>query len=307
MGEVKCRLYLVGVTWWIHSILATQEGDMVTVTKSSIVIWATANVVILYVAIRVLQPVQASNLLDVKLKGGVINEAESDILAEKAQILKHIPRGARVLEVGANVGRSTFVAASVAARVYSSEALPENFKVLQENIRAHGLQDKVKLLPAISDAPIYSLGGWDTSAEDTEPGKQKTHKEAGKKIRLPAVSVQTILSKYDIILADCEGCFHKLARMHPQILDGAHTLLMEDDAHEQELREWLRSDLIKRGFRRVECSAADVFMPWLVGFDYENECFYAVWKKKAVQGLPQGLPAQSAEQVGAHKTTDGKF
>ena len=109
-----------------------------------------------------------------------------------------VPQGARVLEIGANIGRSTIMLAQRAARVWSHEALPEPFARLQTSTARLVEARTVSLHRAISEVPLYVSGAWDVSPY-------------GKGERVPIIPVSEVMQRpYDVVVADCEGCFHSL-------------------------------------------------------------------------------------------------
>ena len=99
---------------------------------------------------------------------------------------------------------------------------------------------------------------------------------------MPTTPLATVLARqYDVVVADCEGCFHDLvattkgALLRPPV----HTLIYEDDAHALEARDGLIAELRRQGFERIVCFPLRRDMPWLVGRKLDD-CFYVAWHRK---------------------------
>ena len=198
---------------------------------------------------------------------------------EQCMNLRLIPNGSRVLEVGANIGRSTIMIAQHAGSVDSHEASPWDYRQLERHTARY--RQKVRLRPAISDVPLYRTGAWDFGPVPngyTDPG-------FGRDQRVPTTPLATVLARqYDVVVADCEGCFHALvaktkgALLRPPV----HTLIYEDDAHALEARGGLIAELRRQGFERIACFPLRRDMPWLVGRKLDD-CFYVAWHRTTVQ------------------------
>ena len=63
------------------------------------------------------------------------------------------------------------------------------------------------------------------------------------------------------------------------ILRHVHTLIYEDDAHALEQRVYLISELTRRGFTRIACYKMSMQMPWLIGRNRRDDCFFAAWHR----------------------------
>ena len=101
---------------------------------------------------------------------------------------------------------------------------------------------------------------------------------------MPTTPLATVLARqYDVVVADCEGCFHALvaktkgALLRPPV----HTLIYEDDAHALEARDGLIAELRRQGFERIACFPLRRDMPWLVGRKLDD-CFYVAWHRKLI-------------------------
>ena len=94
-------------------------------------------------------------------------------MPEQHLIHKYLKTGAVVLEVGGNIGRATIVAAESVGpngRIYSSEANEEEKRKQRERCKPLIDADRVRLIPPISDIPLYQQG-WFTNTEKATPAR----------------------------------------------------------------------------------------------------------------------------------------
>lgn len=149
--------------------------------------------------------------------------------------LARLRPGMTVVEIGANIGYYTLLAArkvGPSGRVYAFEANPEVFQILFENLSINGLLDTVAIEnKAVVERPgplqFYSLSRFHGSGSVTEFSREclsKYHEEM-RTIEVEGVSLDSYfpeqMRRIDFIRMDAEGS-------EPRILRGAVRLLKQN-------------------------------------------------------------------------------
>jgi FkbM family methyltransferase len=129
-----------------------------------------------------------------------------------------LPAGARVFDVGANVGRFSREAARAAGpegRVWAFEPMPEALGILRANLRLGRLQSRVSVLPcAVAEAPGRSRmvlplkGGWKPTTQTAHLLHGQPPPAAGVEvevIQLDTFAEQQGIGRLDLIKCDVEG------------------------------------------------------------------------------------------------------
>jgi FkbM family methyltransferase len=188
----------------------------------------------------------------------------SSEIHEQHLIFKHLPRNARVLELGGNEGRASMVITKLLKNPSHHVVLESDPAIaakLEHNKRVNRGGFHV-VNAALSEKPMMQKG-W-VVRELTTPTPPEgwtvvptiTYQELQKKHPLP----------FDTLVVDCEGCLGPIFRSYPQILHKVRTIIIENDAvlFSRELNEEILTFLTKNGFR---CVAS------------EHSGFYEVWKR----------------------------
>lgn len=187
-------------------------------------------------------------------------------LPEQKLIQNYVRQGDKVLEFGANIGRSTIVAASCAGpngMVRAFESNVNDREAANKNTKHFGTVD---VLPAVSDVPLYQKG-WETSTV-----KQNRHWKS-----VPTMPTSSVIGEWDVIIADCEGCFSDIAMSRPEILQTAHTIVIENDDPDFDRQDRLHKNLKGRGFESVHCAPHPYSK---IGYEKRDNCFFEVLQKK---------------------------
>jgi FkbM family methyltransferase len=193
-----------------------------------------------------------------------------DELPEQALVLRWVRADARVLEIGGNIGRVSICLASVmhnrGDRLVVLESDPGNSVLLQQNRDARGLNFDIETL-ALSAEPLMQQG-WNTVPIGL--GEIPVGWSAVK-----TISYDKLCEKYtagfDTLVLDCEGAFYYILRDTPEILDGVHTVCLENDFEKEEEEMFVLYTLMRRGFRVVEQQRGWVTKPH----------FYQMWIRPA--------------------------
>lgn len=111
-----------------------------------------------------------------------------------------------VVDIGAHIGTFTVGAAKRATRgrVFAIEPVPENFDLLQENVRANRLENVIAIHAAVAGT---SGSGWLTG-EGTAATILEVPGQQGRQV--PLISIARLMSDYgldriDLLKMDCEG------------------------------------------------------------------------------------------------------
>jgi hypothetical protein len=208
------------------------------------------------------------------LNGGRWNEE----VPEAEFIHWAVHAGDKVLEIGANIGRSGIVAAHCAAPggfVVSSEADPSRLERAKANA---GPSLPIRFVPAISATELFlpeqSLHGGIAAATSSGGAPSKT---GATMVRVPTMHPRQIVDQpWDVVIADCEGCFSVLLQeilSAKQLLNATRALVLENDDSSLHRQKATNRQLLDLGFQQTVCVAH----PWEAGNDpYRHGCFYSL-------------------------------
>jgi FkbM family methyltransferase len=139
------------------------------------------------------------------------------------QVLWHVSDGDLFVDVGAQFGYYTLLAALQGVRVIAIEPRSECVDIIGRNIRYHHVMDKAKVLQAVVSAP--GVGGHVDRAGNFAPGRDKT------------VTLDEVLKGHSpsLIKIDIEGCecdalsgaTEVLAEHHPVLIIEVHSRKMQ--------------------------------------------------------------------------------
>lgn len=213
-----------------------------------------------------------------------VQEAWKSELPEQQLISKFLPEGAIVLEIGGNIGRATVVACEKVGpkgRVVSAESFKGNRERILDVAKAFVEEGRLRVVPAISDKPLFQQGWWTNSARVT-PSFLSTYKDMKDKnwVEIETISVSHVLALVQglsVIIADCEGCFAALITERPDILQGVKMIIMENDGDQSRLAS-LRARLVKFGFSAAHALPQSI-CPSGTGED-GSKCFFSVLTRK---------------------------
>ena len=133
--------------------------------------------------------------------------------SEKRLLLGMVGPGARVLEVGANIGDYTLALARACGetgRVYAFEPSPRIFAILEKNVRLNDLRNVVLVNKALTDraGPVLLFEHADTSARSSLiPGLVRGRCEGTSvgATTLDGFVVEKAVDRLDLVKADVEG------------------------------------------------------------------------------------------------------
>jgi FkbM family methyltransferase len=190
-----------------------------------------------------------------------------DELKEQEIFSEFIESSMIVLEIGANVGRSTLIIASLLESdksIVSVESDITTASKLRDNLLINNYDPQI-INAALSKRNLIQKG-WDTKPSDVI--------EAGWS-PVPIITLEEIKSKFTLdfntLVLDCEGAFYYILLEFPEILDNIKTIIIENDFKEVEHQEYVDNQLILNGFKSIYRRSAP--------YGHAPERFHEVWKK----------------------------
>jgi FkbM family methyltransferase len=205
-----------------------------------------------------------------------------DEFSEQKMALRFLDASSKVLEIGGNIGRNSLIIATILTPsnpllapslamlpLVTLESDPNIAKQLEENRDANRFRFHVEP-SALSLRPLIQRG-WDTLVSDTVfEGYTKVN----------TITLDELRNKYKVpfntLVLDCEGAFFYILQDMPSILDGIHTILMENDYRNVSHKEYIDSVLSERGFTCVYSEALGPEYAYLKFPCQKN--FFEAWK-----------------------------
>lgn len=218
-----------------------------------------------YLDLGNLAPIDKLRLIhsNVKFVGGNIR----DEYPEQLMAAEFIKPDSKVLELGSNIGRNTMTIASILkdeTQFVTLECNAETCKMLDNNRKLNGFNFHIEP-SALSRKKLY-LRGWDCFTEENKPSDA---------VEINTITWENLNEKYgiqfDIIVADCEGAMYNIFIDFPNILDNIHTVIMENDYHVLEHKQYVDKILYRNGF--------DIKQQSCGGWGCCKDFFYQVWTK----------------------------
>jgi len=197
-------------------------------------------------------------------------------IPEQVLSIKFLTGNEKVLELGSNIGRNTFVIAFILNKsnnynLVSLESNSDIYQKLVENKEGTGLNcflenaalSKRNLIQEIDSS---SSSGWETVVSDVvTEGYQKvntiTFDELEKKYNIT----------FDTLVLDCEGAFFYILLDMPEILNNINLIIMENDYHDIEQKKYIDGLLKENGLSVVHSEGG--------GWGPCADFFYQVWKR----------------------------
>lgn len=186
---------------------------------------------------------------------------------EQMMAAMFIPRDAKVLELGGNIGRNSCVIASLLsdqANLVVMEPSPESSRQLQENRDLNNLSFRIETA-AVSRTPLV-LSGWNSQPSEVDiPGWT----------RVNTTTFQEVEAKFNItfdtLVADCEGALYYILKDDDSILDRIRLLVVENDYHNLDHYLYVKQKFEEKGFSLAYNQAG--------GWGPCSYCFFQVWTK----------------------------
>jgi FkbM family methyltransferase len=186
---------------------------------------------------------------------------------EQMMAVKFLTGKEKVLEIGANIGRNSLIIASIledSSNLVSMECDKEISNQLLENRDLNNLQFHIET-SALSKRSLIQKE-WDTVVSETLLDGYKW---------VNTINLNDLWAKYcikfDTLVLDCEGAFYYILYDMPEILENINLIIMENDYHDINHKEYIDKILVENNFI-VEYKNAGGFNPCY-------NFFYEVWRR----------------------------
>jgi len=170
----------------------------------------------------------------------------SEELPEQMMAIRYLKGHEKVLEIGGNVGRNSMIISSILAEKqnYDVVVLESDTEValqLTENRDLNHLLFHIE--PSALSKRKLIQKGWDTKPSDVLEDEHHW---------VPTITLSELYSKYkidfDTLIVDCEGAFYYILMDMPEILDNIKLIIMENDYHYMNHKNYVDDMLSKNGF-----------------------------------------------------------
>lgn len=187
---------------------------------------------------------------------------------EQLMTAMFLSSNAKVLELGANVGRNSCVIATLlndSRNLVAVESSAGTAKLLQENRDMNGLQFHI-VAGAISKVPLIQDGWWTTKPSDVDvPGWTRVN-------TMTFDEVQNLYNiTFDTLVVDCEGALYYILLHDPNVLKNINTVIIENDFTDIQHLLYVQDLFVRNGLYCVYNQAG--------GWGPCSDQFYQVWKK----------------------------
>jgi FkbM family methyltransferase len=217
---------------------------------------------------------------------------------EQIMILRFLTANSRVLELGANVGRSTLVIATIledSKNLVALECNPTSAARLKLNRDSNGYAFSIEPSALSSRKLVQRL--WATKPADSVVASRsesdiksptvtvvKDHKDTEPWTPVSTITLPELRDKYpipfDTLVADCEGALYWILMDSPDFLDGIRTVIVENDYQDISHKEFVERAFVAAKLKRVYVERGG----WGSSCPCEA-CFYEVWKRDGVDSV----------------------
>jgi FkbM family methyltransferase len=190
-------------------------------------------------------------------------------LPEQEMAVTYLTGNEKVLEIGGNIGRNSLVIGHILKQKNNNnfvtlECDPDIANMLIENRNLNNMNFHIEN-SALSKRKLIQRG-WDTfPTDEIIDGAQYVNN----------ISWEELINKYNIafdtLILDCEGAFYYILMDMPEILNNIDMIIMENDYHEIDKKEYVDSILKQNNFSVCYSEPGG----WGPCFMF----FYEVWKR----------------------------
>lgn len=205
-------------------------------------------------------------LEELHAKFSLIHGNQKHELPEQLLVATYLPADAKVLELGADVGRNSCVIATIlgdSRNLVSVESRKEALPCLAMNREHNSFHFHIEPA-AISKVPLVQKGWITIPSEVDLPGYT----------RVDTITYGELRLKYgidfDTLVADCEGALFYILRDEPSFLEGIRLIFIENDFQCAEHCTFVIDSFREKGFELIHNEGA--------AYWYDNS-FYQVWAR----------------------------
>jgi len=195
-----------------------------------------------------------------------------DELPEQKMAVRYLKGNEKILEIGGNIGRNSLIISKVLGDLAKTNMIVMECdqgisNQLKENRDLNGMNFQIETA-ALSKRNLIQKG-WDTVVSDVLlPGYKPVN----------TIVYSDLIKKYNIdfdtLVLDCEGAFYYILQDMPEILDGITLIIMENDYHNRDHKQYIDTVMCFKGFY-VDYSEAGGWGPC-----YSK--FFEVWRKVSI-------------------------
>lgn len=190
-------------------------------------------------------------------------------LPEQKMAVSYLQGNEKVLEIGGNIGRNSLIIASSLNNHEDQLVVLETDEGIAQQLREN--RDLNGFTFAIENAALSKRKliqkGWDTKPSDVLEENYKW---------VRTIDWKELKTKYpiefDTLVLDCEGAFYYILMDMPEILDNIQLIIMENDYHDMEHKQFVDNLLQEKTFYQDYVESG--------GWGPCYNCFFEVWKKK---------------------------
>jgi len=196
-----------------------------------------------------------------KLYYGSFNEE----YPEQKMTVNYLTGNEKVLEIGGNIGRNTIVIADI-LKTNNFVTLECNTGIANQLKHNRDINNMTFIIEnsALSKRKLIQKD-WNTIPSDELLTGYKT---------VNTITWNELNKKYNIVfdtlILDCEGAFYYILQDMPEVLNNINLIIMENDYHNIEHKQYVNSILINKGFNIIYSESG--------GWGPCSNNFYEVWK-----------------------------
>jgi FkbM family methyltransferase len=204
-------------------------------------------------------------LLNIHTKLKIDFGSLKDEFPEQLMATTYLKGDEKILEIGGNIGRNSLVIASILNDDTQLVSLECDSNIAQKLVHNRDLNNMHFFIEssALSKRKLIQQG-WDTIASDVLLDGYK---------EVNSITWVELNNKYNIdfdtLVLDCEGAFYYILQDMPEVLNNIKLIIMENDYHVLENKQYVDKVLTEQGFIR------DYFEAGGWGPCYNN--FFEVW------------------------------
>lgn len=198
----------------------------------------------------------------------------TDEWPEQTMVVRFLNPRAKVLEIGANIGRNTLMIASLladSANLVTMECDPAAVAMLRCNRAANDFNFRIE--PSALSYRRLIQRGWTTiPSDEPRPGWRQ----------VSTITFDELVAKYgiafDTLVADCEGALFYILQDDPSMLDGISTVILEADYPNVEHKRNVEAVFARQGLSRIH--SEPLVVDWQHPFpDEVAASFFEVWSR----------------------------